>query len=153
MGNGPYILQIIAITTKYQRRCSLVHAGVSLQTVDLETEVLKLQQASEAPEGLVKTRCWGSEEMTKDGKEDTCQVTSRPLGPIYQSFWSEPNTGKFPREAEQVWGAQSENNVPHQAETQVDSGQALVNMASFYTLGHAHSIPIKKHFSRHDCNR
>lgn len=44
-------------------------------------------------------------------------------------------------------------HVPHQAETQVDSGQALVNMASFYALWHARSIPIKKHFSGHDCNR
>lgn len=73
--------------------------------------------------------------MTTDGKEDTCQVTSRPLAlstrisDLNQILVS--SLVKLSRSGEHNLRTL---HVPHQAETQVDSGQALVNMASFYAL-------------------
>lgn len=113
----------------------------------LKTEVLILQQASDALEGLVKTRMW-----RKWDDDDTCQVTNRLLGPIYQSFWFEQNTSKFCHEAEQIWGAPLESttvHAPQQSVSQVDSGQTLVNTASFYALWlcsfHSHPEPFSGH--------
>lgn len=145
--NEACILQIIAITTKHQRRCSLVYIGVSLQTNTanscLENRVSHTSASIWCTWGRVKTRMWG--------KEDTCQVTNRLLGLRYQRFWFEPNTSKFSHEAEQVWGAQSESttvHVPRQPVyrwTQAGTGKLSQFLCTVTCSFHFHPEPFSEH--------